>query len=58
MTRAILGLSGDAGGEDVLEVLGWQPTIANVRQIESKSEPYRARIEGNMMVTNGKMEDY
>ena len=51
MTKAMLGLSGDAGGEDVLEVLGWQPTIASGMQMESKSEPNRARVDSNM-VTN------
>ncbi len=52
MTRAILGLSGDAGGEDVLEGLGWHPTIASGMQIESKSEADRARVDRNMMITN------
>jgi hypothetical protein len=52
MTRAILGLSGDAGGEDVLEALGWQPTIASGMQIESKSEPDRAKVDRNMMITD------
>jgi hypothetical protein len=52
MTRAILGLSDDAGGEDVLEALGWQPTIASGMQIESKSEPDRARVDRNMMITD------
>jgi hypothetical protein len=52
MTKAILGLSGDAGGEDVLEALGWQPTIASGMQIESKSEADRARVDRNMMITN------
>ena len=52
MTRAILGLSGDAGGEDVLEALGWQPTIASGMQIERKSEPDRAKVDRNMMITD------
>lgn len=51
MTKAILGLSGDAGGKEVLEALGWQPTIASGIQIESKSEPDRARVDRDM-VTN------
>lgn len=51
MTKAILGLSGDVGAEEVLEALGWQPTIASGIQIESKSEPDRARVDRDM-VTN------
>jgi hypothetical protein len=31
--------------------LGWQPTIASGMQMESKSEPDRARVDRNM-VTN------